>query len=236
MSDKKEKYVYKRSDGRWEARYVKGCSESGKPVYGVLYGKSEAEVIKKRHELIGTPEDSAKVPNKLNLLILGAGSHGRNIKEIAESLRIFNKVSFLDDKKTGEDIIGKCGEALRFRNEYVCAFVAIGDNKRRKRYAKFLKERNFLMPNIISPSATISPNVVLGEGIAILPQCTVNESEIGDFCILSSNTLINNEAKIGSFSHIGCGGIVPKGKKVPELTWVKDGVIYGKSKESDGNE
>ena len=135
MSDKKEKYVYKRKDGRWEARYLKGYSETGKRVFGVVYGDSEDDVIKKRHELIGEPGDERqKIPTELNLLILGAGSHGRNIKEIAESLKVFKKVSFLDDKVTGEDIIGKCKDALKFRGEYVCAFVAIGDNKKRKKY------------------------------------------------------------------------------------------------------
>ena len=188
-------------------------------------------MIQKRHELIGEPEEERqKIPTELNLLILGAGSHGRNIKEIAESLQVFKKVMFLDDKATGEDIIGKCKDALKFRGEYVCAFVAIGDNKKRKKYAKFLKDRNFLMPNIIATSSMISPNAVIGEGVAILPQSTVNESVIGDFCILASNSLINNEARIGSFSHIDCGGIVLKGKKVPEGTWVKSGEIYGKRK------
>lgn len=228
MAGKKEKYVYKRKDGRWEARYLKGYSESGKRVYGVIYGTSEQEVIRKRHEMIGEPEEERqKIPTELNLLILGAGSHGRNIKEIAESLQVFKKVKFLDDKAEGEDIIGKCGDALKFRGEYVCAFVAIGDNKKRKKYAKFLKDRNFIMPSIIATSSTVSPNAVIGEGVAILPQSTVNESVIGDFCILASNSLINNEAKIGSFSHVDCGGIVLKGKRVPEGTWVKSGEIYG---------
>ena len=45
---------------------------------------------------------------------------------------------------------------------------------------------------------------------------TVNESIIGDFCILASNNLINNEAKVGSFSRVDCGGIVLKGKTVPK--------------------
>ena len=127
----------------------------------------------------------------------------------------------------GDDIIGKCRDAMDFRNEYVCAFVAIGDNKKRKKYAEFLKKRNFLTPSIISGSANISPKAVIGEGVAILPQSTVNESVIGDFCILASNSLVNNDAQVGSFSHVDCGGIVLKGKKVPEGTWVKSGEIYG---------
>lgn len=130
----------------------------------------------------------------------------------------------------GDDIIGKCKDAPKYRSEYVCAFVAIGDNRKRKKWAKFLKNREFLIPNIIAPSATVSPKAVIGEGVAILPQSTVNESTIGDFCILASNCLVNNEANISSFSHVDCGGIVLKGKSVPEFTWVKNGEIFGSSR------
>ncbi len=226
MKENIEKYVYKRNDGRWEARYVKGITEEGKTVYGSVYGMTKEEVIEKRHELIGEPEKRKNIPTKLNLLILGAGSHGKNVKEVAESLRIFNKIKFLDDAVTGEDIIGTCKEVLKFRNEYICAFVAIGDNKKRKKFAELLKERNFITPSIVAPTATISSKAVIGEGTAILPNSTVNESVIGDFCILASNSLVNNNAEIGCFSHVDCGGIVLKDKKVSEGTWVKSGEIY----------
>ncbi len=237
-SDKKEPYVYKRNDGRWEARYVKAYSPEGRPLRAAVYGKTQNEVIRKRYELVkklGVPQkeplkEPPKTTGRLNLLILGAGSHGQNIKEIAESFRIFNKISFLDDEATGDGIIGKCKDASKYRNEYVCAFVAIGDNRKRKKWAKFLKAREFLIPNIIAPSATVSPKAKIGEGVAILPQSTVNESVIGDFCILASNSLVNNEANIGSFSHLDCGGIVLKGKSVPEFTWVKSGEIFGSSR------
>ncbi len=228
MAETKEKYVYRRNDGRWEARYVKGITEKGKTVYGCVYGKTEVEVIKKRQNLVGDTDNRKVFPTKLNLLILGAGSHGMNVKEVAESLRIFNKIKFLDDKVTGEDIIGTCKEALKFRDEYICAFVAIGDNKKRKKFAEFLKERNFITPSIVAPSATVSAKAVIGDGVAILPNSTVNESVIGDFCILASNSLVNNNAELGDYSHVDCGGIVLKGKKVPEGTFVKSGDIYGK--------
>ena len=227
MAEKKEKYVYKRKENLWEARYVKGYTAVGTPIRGSVYAPTMEEAIEKRRELIGDPEEERKIPTHLNLLILGAGSHGKNVKEVAESLRIFTKISFLDDKATGDDIIGKCKDAMKFRNEYICAFIAIGDSRIRKKYAKFLKERNFLMPSIIATAATVSPDAVIGEGVAILPQSTVNESVIGDFCILASNSLVNNDVKLGSFSHVDCGGIVMKGKKVPEGTWIKSGEIYG---------
>ena len=36
--------IYKRKDGRWEARYIKSRNTQGKPRYGYLYATSYHEV------------------------------------------------------------------------------------------------------------------------------------------------------------------------------------------------
>ncbi len=41
---KKGENIHKRKDGRWEGRYIKGRSDSGKPVWGYLYGHAYSEV------------------------------------------------------------------------------------------------------------------------------------------------------------------------------------------------
>ena len=40
--------IYKRKDGRWEARYVKGISADGKKLYGSVYGKTYTEAKEKQ--------------------------------------------------------------------------------------------------------------------------------------------------------------------------------------------
>lgn len=45
---KKGENIYKRKDGRWEARYIKGINENGKTIYGYLYGKTYGEVKEKK--------------------------------------------------------------------------------------------------------------------------------------------------------------------------------------------
>ena len=39
--------IFKRKDGRWEARYVKNRKPSGQIIYGFCYGKSYKEVKEK---------------------------------------------------------------------------------------------------------------------------------------------------------------------------------------------
>ena len=52
---KKGENIFKRKDGRWEARYVKGYTISGKIIYGFCYGRTYKEaktkVFEKRMEL-----------------------------------------------------------------------------------------------------------------------------------------------------------------------------------------
>ena len=40
---KKGENIFKRKDGRWEARYIKGYEPSGKIRYGFCYGKTYGE-------------------------------------------------------------------------------------------------------------------------------------------------------------------------------------------------
>jgi integrase len=44
---RRERNIYKRKDGRYEARYIKGYGENGKAVYGAVYARSYAEVKEK---------------------------------------------------------------------------------------------------------------------------------------------------------------------------------------------
>lgn len=46
--------IYKRKDGRWEARYHKGRDASGKLVYGFCYGKTYLEAKEKAEQAIHT--------------------------------------------------------------------------------------------------------------------------------------------------------------------------------------
>lgn len=41
---RKGENIYKRKDGRWEGRYIKEYTLTGKPHWGYLYGKTYTEV------------------------------------------------------------------------------------------------------------------------------------------------------------------------------------------------
>ena len=227
----KTKGIYKRSDGRWEARYKKGVGPDGRAKYGSVYGASKEEVMKKREEI--APKTLEVVyPDQLNLLILGAGSHGRDVMEIAESHHIFNKISFLDDVVEGDNIIGKCSDAASLRSEYPCAFVAIGDSRKRKKLAMYLKTHHFLIPKFVASTATVSINAAIGEGTVIMAQTNIGSAKIGDFCIIAPGCTISSDVDIEDNVRIDTGAIIDRDSYLPTGTWVKSGEIYNKKRRS----
>ena len=66
---RKGENIYKRKDGRWEARFIKS-HQFGKAVYGSVYGKSYSEAKKRRSEVMANLKKTEKVvalPTQPNL-------------------------------------------------------------------------------------------------------------------------------------------------------------------------
>jgi acetyltransferase-like isoleucine patch superfamily enzyme len=223
MSDR----VYLRKNGKWEARYVKGKSASGKTLYGSAFGDTREEAMAKREIYLGHDPNDPFSGARLNIVILGAGSFGHEVKEELEKLHIFNEIVFLDDNIKGEEIKGRCCDVELFRFRYPCAFVAIGNNEARKKYAKKLIDCGFYVPTIISRDAIVSSKAKIGVGCMIFAQANVGAASVGNFCLVQANGLVNAEASLGDFSRIDSGAIVLKGERAPEDTWLKPGKILG---------
>ena len=49
---RKGENIYKRKDGRWEGRYIKARSQTGKAVYGYVYASTYKEAKRKRSQAI----------------------------------------------------------------------------------------------------------------------------------------------------------------------------------------
>lgn len=84
---RKGENIYKRKDGRWEGRYIKSRTQTGKAIYGYVYAKSYREVKSKLQEKIFSismiKEDSLTTKDVLfeNITLEWIGSIEANIKE-----------------------------------------------------------------------------------------------------------------------------------------------------------
>ena len=65
------------------------------------------------------------------LFILGAGGYGRTIADMASQLGEYYQISFLDDKSSGENILGTCEEVFRFLDDRTEVYPAFGSGEYR---------------------------------------------------------------------------------------------------------
>lgn len=161
------------------------------------------------------------------VLLVGGGGHARVILDILKANEEYEIAGFtsLDrDEKTsamfnypwlGTDYALPHLHSTGIYN----AFVAIGNNQRRKASAQDLKALGFTLINAISRHAILSRHATLGLGIAVMPGAIVNAgTEVGDGAIINTNASVDHDCLIGAFSHIAPGvtiaGSVRIGKEV----------------------
>lgn len=186
--------------------------------------------------------------SKEKLLLVGAGGFGRVVSELA---RQTYDCAFVDD---GVDIgtvicdipvIGHTENLLELFAEYKNLVIVIGNNVVRERIYDLAKDIGYSFPNLISPSAYISPYAQLGWGCVILNNAVVqngsivgnavlinpgveihHDSSVGDYDLIYTNSVIRTYAKVGKSVRIGsnvtvCNNtVVPDGADIPDCTAV----------------
>ncbi|WP_461206127.1 PglD-related sugar-binding protein [Clostridium sp. DL1XJH146] len=160
----------------------------------------------------------------MNLLIIGAGGHGKVVKEAAEALKIYNRIDFLDDNS--ELAIGRVDEYEKFSNVYQYAFVAIGNAEIRNELVHKLSVL-YSIPSIIHPTAYVSTSVQLGTGCYVGTKSVLNtNSHIKDGCIIGIGALIDHDCVVGEYSYVNAGAIVKAGCRVDRFRKIDTGVVY----------
>lgn len=157
------------------------------------------------------------------LLILGAGQYGNVVRETAEAIGCFSAIAFLDDKNP--IAIGRLSDYRTYRNEFDCAFVAMGNPQLRKQWLNLLEREGFDLPVLVHPRAYVSPSAVLGKATIVEPLVVVNPQvtvEMGALlcvgCVLNHNSHILPVCQIDCNAVVASNAVVPEGTKVPSCT------------------
>ena len=161
-----------------------------------------------------------------NLLILGAGQYGHVVKEIAEDMKLFDKIAFLDDERSGENIVGKLNKVNDIRDEYKYAIPAIGNSECRMKILTELKNIGYTIPCIISPYSYVSKSASIGEGVVIEPLAGVHSNvTIHDGTYISMGAIVNHDACVMKCSHIDNNAVVMSGVIVKALKKIQPGEV-----------
>lgn len=161
-----------------------------------------------------------------SLIILGAGSFGYTVKDIAEQSGSYSKILFLDDYLVNSDVIGKCFEWSNHIGEEIDFFPAFGDNRLRLSWYENLTAKGHIIPSFIHSSSYVSPYTSIGQGVVIMPGAIINtNTSIGEACIINCGAIIDHNCVIEKGCHIGIGTIIKGFNKIEQLTVIKAGAI-----------
>ena len=160
------------------------------------------------------------------LLILGAGGYGRTIADLAAQLGRYEKIAFLDDGRTGEGILGGCGEFSAFADGNTEMYPAFGNNTLRMHWLRSLRDAGVPFPTLVHPRAWVSPTAKLGAGCMVLPMAVVNTgAELRDGCIVNIGALLDHDSIMEEGSHLAPGAIVKAENRIPAEMKVESGAV-----------
>jgi UDP-perosamine 4-acetyltransferase len=151
----------------------------------------------------------------MDMLIIGAGGHGKVVLDILLAGGKHRPVGFVDaDPKLAGTRVGGLPvfggihllNKLKQQHRLKGAIIAIGDNRARCGYVKTVEEHQLELINAIHPTASVSTSAVLGRNVVIASQAVVcAEAKIADLAILNTAALVDHECEIGPAAHI-CPG------------------------------
>ena len=182
--------------------------------------------------------------SKEKLLLVGAGGFGRMV---AEQAMIEYDCAFVDDgQPVGTDIcgipvVGSLADLPELRKEYGLLVVGIGNNRFRAQVYEKAKALGFAFPNIVAPSAYISPFAEVGCGCVLMQNACVQNSAsvgngvllnagtevhcggtVGDYVLLYTNSTIRTGAKVRRYARVGGNVTVCNNATVPEEADIPD--------------
>lgn len=156
----------------------------------------------------------------MDVVIVGAGGHGKVVLDILQAEGKYRPVGFLDADPSlsgmtvsGLPVLGAVNQIPRLRQQKLRhAIVAIGDNRTRSTYAKLLQEQGLELISAVHPTASVSRSVKLGCNVVIAAGAVVTaEATLGDSVILNTGGIVDHECVVGDAVHV-CPAAVLAGR------------------------
>jgi len=152
---------------------------------------------------------------KPQAFVVGAGGHARVIGGSLQFLGIeicgFLDPDFAGREETicGTSVIGNLGELRRFPVDQYDAYVAIGDNRKRRSVTDQLEAMGYQLPAIIHPDSRLNYGVHIGSASCVCMGANIAaEVRIGKGVIVNTGAVVDHEGNIGDFVHIAPGSII----------------------------
>ncbi len=151
----------------------------------------------------------------MDVIILGAGGHGRVVLDILLQAGQHKPIGFLDNNKAllgrridGLPVLGGMERLQDIQSRGIPgAIVAIGDNGLRRGFGDVIEREGLDIVSAVHPSAQLAGSVSLGKGVVIAAGALVcAHCQIGDYAILNTGCIVDHESMIGTSAHV-CPGV-----------------------------
>ncbi len=176
-----------------------------------------------------------------NIIIIGAGGHGREVADILRQQQAhggkFNLYGFVDDNDNlhgkqidGLTVLGGWSWLEKAKREEISVICAVGLPEVRKRVVSRALDLGLSFASAVSPLAYVSPSAKIGQGVMIFPFAGVSTAtEISDHVSIHGMSLVGHDTKIGRYAAISPGVNLAGAVSVGEGCWLGIGanVIQG---------
>src|SRR5678815_3011414 len=116
-----------------------------------------------------------------DVIIIGAGGHGKVVLDILLAEGEYRPVGFVDNNPSlldsyvcGLPVLGPINALPRLKRQKIRhAIIAIGDNRQRLAQREFVDRDGVRLVNAVHPTAFVSPKATLGRGVVVAPGAKV---------------------------------------------------------------
>ncbi|MGK7251937.1 acetyltransferase [Acinetobacter baumannii] len=109
---------------------------------------------------------------------------------------------------------------------YFCCNSCCGITSSRQKWFQLLENLSIPIATVVHPSAIISSNAEIGEGVTIMAGCVVGfDVKVGDGAIINMAASIDHDTHIGEFAHLSVGVKVVGNKKIDSLSFLPAGSV-----------
>lgn len=155
------------------------------------------------------------------VIIIGAGGHGRVIADIVKKSGDI-LFGYLDDDLSKPNVIGKIDDCIKYTEKFF--IIAVGDNGIRKTIAQKYPDLKYY--TAIHPSSVAADDAQLGKGTCVMAHAVLSASAVvGEHCIINTASVIEHDDKVGNYSHVSPGSVLCGNVKLGECVHIGAGAI-----------
>lgn len=165
----------------------------------------------------------------MQVVIIGAGGHGKVVLDILRAAGRYEPVGFLDADPAlagtvvgGLPVLGPANLLPRLRQQKVRgAVVAIGDNRARREYAGLVREYGLERVSAVHPAASVSPTARLGANVVVAAGAVVcTEARVDDSAVVNTAAVVDHEGHVGEAAHVAPAACLAGRVRVGPLAFV----------------